>query len=268
MNDSIGQPTDDTDYTKKFAAPYKIFFESIYTTDSEPDFEEERVTVSSLSAKEYEGQKRIEKEERLFAREFFWSILNHDFQYKTNTRADVFVRRYSESDFEERFTVSSSLGRDYEGQEQLIKEKKLFAHELISLIRNEEFEYGIDTKADALVRRYMELNPLLTKEWINTIFVDNFADAFILLGLLRIIARLDYKEISPQGQTMAVAAFSHKNTEVKECGVRAFESWGTIESLKILENLKVGIQWLQEYIGNVVSDLKKEHDVLTHQKNK
>ena len=204
----------------------------------------------------------------MFAREFFWTSPSNNFQYEINTRADVLVRRYSESNFEERLTVSSSLGRDYEGAEQLIKEKRLFANELISLIRNEEFEYGIDTKADALVRRYMELNPLLTKEWINTIFVDNFADVFILVGLLRIIARLDYTEIYPQGQTMALAALSHENTEVKECGVRAYESWGTIDSLNELERLKVGTQWLQEYIDDVVLDLKKEHDVLTHQKDK
>ena len=39
-------------------------------------------------------------------------------------------------------------------------------------------------------------------------------------------------------------------------------------SLNELEHLKVGIQWLQEYIDEVVSDLRKEHNVLTHQKNK
>lgn len=174
----------------------------------------------------------------------------------------------SESDSKEIVTASSSLGKDDEGQKQLEEDEKQFAKELISLILNEEFEYGIDTKADALVRRYMELNPLLTKEWLNTIFVENFASVLVLVGLLRIIARLDYTEVSPQGQTMAVAALSHKNTEVKECGVRAFESWGTIESLKILENRTVGIRWLQEYIDNVVLDLREEHDVPTHQKNK
>ena len=173
----------------------------------------------------------------------------------------------SESDFAEGLTASSSLAWDHDSEKQLRREEKLFAKELISLILNEEFEYGIDTKADAFVRRYMDLDPLLTKEWINTIFVDNFADVSILVGLLRIIARLDYTEIFPQGQTMALAALSHENTEVKECGVRAYESWGTIDSLNELEHLKVEIQWLQEYIDDVVSDLRKEHDVLTHQKS-
>ena len=230
---------------------------------SESDFEE-KLTVSSSLRKDYESQEQLIEEERLFTNELISFILNEEFEYGIDTEADAFVRRYSESDFEEKLTVSSSLRKDYESQEQLIKEERLFANELISFILNEEFEYGIDTEADALVRRYMEPNPLLTKKWINTIFVENSADVSILIGLLRLIARFDYTEILPEGQTMAVAALLHKNTEVKECGVRAFESWGTIESLKILEDLKVGIRWLQEYIDDVVSDLRKEYNVLTH----
>lgn len=259
MNNSIRQITDDTDYTENLVALYKIFLESIYTDSSEFDFEDS-LMVSSSSAKEYEGQKRLEKAERVLAKDFISLILDDEFEYGVNAKADMLVWRYSGADFE--------LGKGYESQEQLIKAERVFANELISLIRNEEFEYGIDTKADALVRRYMDLDPLLTKEWINTIFIDNFADVFILVGLLRIVARLEYTEIAPQGQTMALAALSHENTEVKECGVRAYESWGTIDSLKELEHLKVGTHWLQEYIDNVVSDLKKEHNVLTHQENK
>jgi hypothetical protein len=66
---------------------------------------------------------------------------------------------------------------------------------------------------------------------------------------------------------MAVAALSHENTEVQECGIRAFENWETVESLQILENLKVSTEWLQEYIDEVVLYLRKEHNVLIHQKN-
>ena len=221
---------------------------------------EERLTLG----KGYESQEQLIKAERVFTNELIPFIRNEEFEYRTDTKTDALVRRYSESDFEGKLTVSSSLDKGYKDQEQPIKEERVFANELISFILNEEFEYGIDTEADALVRRYMALNPLLTKKWINTIFEENSADVSILIGLLRIIARLDYREILPEGQTIAVAALLHKNNEVKECGVRAFESWGTIESLKILKDLKVGIQWLQEYIDDVVSDLREEHDVLTH----
>ena len=128
------------------------------------------------------------------------------------------------------------------------------------MIQNEEFEYGVDTRADALVRRYIELNPLLTRDWISKAYMEYLTNIPILVGLLRVIARLDYEEIYPQGQMVAIAALSHKDTEVKDCGVRAFESWGPLESLRILENLHVSPQWLQKYVERVIFHLRKERN--------
>jgi len=135
-----------------------------------------------------------------------------------------------------------------------------FIQELIFLIQNEEFEYGVDTRADALVRRYIELYPFRTRGWINEAYIRYFTKNIpIIVGLLRVIARLDYEEICPQGQMMAMAALSHKDTEVKDCGVRAFESWGTLESLTVLEALHVSPQWLQKYVERVIFYLREEH---------
>lgn len=134
-----------------------------------------------------------------------------------------------------------------------------FIQDLIFLIQNEEFEYGVDTKADALVRRYIELYPLHTGDWISKAYIEYFTNIPIMVGLLRVIARLDYEEIYPQGQMMAAVALNHKDTEVKDCGVRAFESWGTLDSLRALENLDVSPQWLQEYVERVIFYLREEH---------
>jgi hypothetical protein len=81
----------------------------------------------------------------------------------------------------------------------------------------------------------MSFNCIATKSWLNSLFVDNFNNADILIGILRLIARIDYLSISPEGTIMALAALAHSNMQVKECGIRAFESWCSIESLKVLE---------------------------------
>jgi len=165
-------------------------------------------------------------------------------------------------------TTEGLVDENFVNEERLKRLKKQFTRELITLIVDEDFEYGVDTKADALVRSQMRLNALATKSWLNGIFVENFSNIPVLLGILRVVARLDYSELYPESHIMAVAALSYKNNvEVQECGVRAFESWGTVQSLKILENLKVSTQWLQEYIDEVVSDLRKEYNVSTRQEN-
>ena len=146
-------------------------------------------------------------------------------------------------------------------EKRLEKLRRSFTTRLLTIIQDEEFEYGLDTKADILVREQMKLNALATKSWLNSIFVEAFDRPVVLAALLRVIARLDYLEVYPEGQTMAVAALSNSSVEVQECGIRAFESWATLDSLHVLESLQVSPAWLQEYVDEVVSDLRKEHNV-------
>ncbi len=168
---------------------------------------------------------------------------------------------------------SSNTTETYPGVENDINKKRLdifkknFTRGLIMLILEEEFEYGLDTKADILVRKKMEQNSLATKEWLNTIFIESFNNTRILLGVLIIVSRFDYSMIYPEGQIMATAALSHEDPEIQECGVRAFENWGNRHSLKILKNLKVTTKWLQEYINEVIDDLEEELHVIASKKN-
>jgi hypothetical protein len=168
---------------------------------------------------------------------------------------------------------SSNTTETYPGIENYINKERLdtlkenFTRELITLIREEEFEYGLDTRADILVRKKMEQNALATKEWLNTLFIESFNNTRILLGVLIIISRFDYFMIYPEGQIMATAVLAHKDPEIQECGVRAFENWGNRHSLRILKNLKVPTKWLQEYINAVIDDLEKELHGITSKKN-
>jgi len=153
------------------------------------------------------------------------------------------------------------VDENYINQRRLLKLKSQFTPRLLNLILESDFEYGIESEVDVFIRNQMKENSLATKSWLNDIFVENISNPVILVGILRIISRLSYYEVLPQGQIMATAALSHNDVEVKECGVRAFENWGSLGSIKILENLHVSPPWLQEYIDQVIKDLRKKHSV-------
>lgn len=138
------------------------------------------------------------------------------------------------------------------------KFKEKYTKEILSIIIEQDFEYGFDSPADLFIKRLLNQNPTATKEWLNSVFIDYFHDTRILIGLLQIISHIEYFEIYPQGPTMAVAALSHVDAEVRECGIRAFENWGTIDSLNVLRNLTCQEKWLQEYVQQVISDLEEE----------
>lgn len=143
-------------------------------------------------------------------------------------------------------------------KQRLNKFKKKYTKELLTIILEQDFEYGFDSPADLFIKRLLNQNPTVTKDWLNSVFIDYFHDTRIIIGLLQIISHIEYFEIYPQGPTMAVAALSHVDSEVRECGIRAFENWGTVESLNVLRNLRCQEKWLQEYVQQVISDLEEE----------
>lgn len=143
-------------------------------------------------------------------------------------------------------------------KQRLNKFKEKYTKEFLTIILEQDFEYGFDSPADLFVKRLLNQSPTATKEWLNSVFIDYFHDIRILIGLLQIISHIEYFEIYPQGPTMEVAALSHVDSEIRECGIRAFENWGTVESLNVLRNLSCQEKWLQEYVQQVISDLEEE----------
>ena len=132
-----------------------------------------------------------------------------------------------------------------------------FSKHLIQLLREQDFEYGIDTPADGLVRRCFKENEVVLKQWLNQLFIENFCDTRITIGILRVISHIEYHEISPEGVTMAIAAFSHSNIEVQECGIRAFENWCNFKSLEVLKSVSCKEDWLQDYLNQVIADIEE-----------
>jgi hypothetical protein len=171
---------------------------------------------------------------------------------------------------DERFELTSGQSRfdeNYINYERLKIIETEFSFELKRLIIEEDFEYGITSKVDIFIKNRLLENALATKTWLNHMFLDQFTNVSIIMGLLRVVSRLNYFDIYPEGQTMAIAALSHRNLEVRECGVRAFENWETLESLKVLENLKGNTPWLQEYIDEVVDGLRRKYGVRVREEN-
>lgn len=145
--------------------------------------------------------------------------------------------------------------------------KKYVTPRLISLLKDEDFEFGYISRSEELIREQLNINSLATRNWINEIFISNFDNEIILMGILRIIGRFDESLIFPQGQTIALAALSHKSDEIKELGVRAFEKWNSIESLAILKKLNFDKVWLQDYVTEVIHDIEEEIYAVSSKEN-
>lgn len=139
--------------------------------------------------------------------------------------------------------------------------EKEFTSKLKLFITEEAFEYGYENKADVLVKEQMVINRMATKEWLSNIFTQNYGNHEIMIGILRLISRFDINEVSPQGKLMAISAISHKDSEIKECAIRAFESWASLDSIELLRNIEVEQNWLKEYLNSVIQYIESEYGV-------
>jgi hypothetical protein len=160
-------------------------------------------------------------------------------------------RTIVEEDYSTRGSVENLLN-----QQRLLEFREFTSH-VLQLIEESSFEYGFDNEFDVFLRDRLAKNALATKQWMNEVFIENFGDSGVLVGILRALAHVDYQVVRPQGPTMAIAAFSHTDAEVRECGIRAMENWGTSECLAALESISCPEAWLQEYVTQVISDLRE-----------
>lgn len=128
----------------------------------------------------------------------------------------------------------------------------------LNMLRNDIFEAGYSSSSEIFFKSMLEKDSADTKKWLNTVYLNNFYDVKVLVGILHIISHLDYETVFPEGQTMAVASLMHQDIEVREYALKAFENWAHPDSLKILESIKCEEKWLQDYLEDIISDLAEE----------
>jgi hypothetical protein len=129
----------------------------------------------------------------------------------------------------------------------------------ISLVKNEDFEFGQKSESIKLVENELEINKIATACWLNDLYLQYFlSDEKVLIGILRVIEYFDEGTLYPNAPTIALACLSHRSDEIKEIGVRIFENWGTLKSYETLKGVKTDTKWLQSYINQVIKDIETE----------
>lgn len=162
-------------------------------------------------------------------------------------------------------TASTMLPDSFESQTATMEEackfaeknlRKQFNNRFLQLIHETEFEFGFSTPADKYIRDALTRYGMFARDWISDLFLQNIEIPFVLSAILRVIAHFDYQQMHPQGILIAVTATMHRDADVRECGIRCFESWESADSLRILRNLSFPEDWLNEYLAAVVSELE------------
>ena len=167
----------------------------------------------------------------------------------------VNLSEYAESS-EDYYTYFSTIFNQVdEGKANQLRLRQFniqYKDDFLRIICEQDFEYGLSSQADLFIAQLLNINASVTKEWLNSLFIENFRNSRIILGLLQVVSHLEYIDANPEGPTMALAALSHSDPEVRECAIRAFENWESADSLNVLRGVKYSEEWLQEYAEKVI----------------
>ena len=172
-------------------------------------------------------------------------------------RSNQFIR-YSTPHLEDALAAESTVSPLKITLKTLEPCRKRFRNDFICLLRDSEFEYGYSSPAEEYVSaQLLKFGPLV-REWINELFLECFADSYILGSVLRVMSHFEYNILYPQGITMCIAALSHSETVIKEEAVRVIENWENADMIPLLKRLDVPEKCLSDYIHQVIEDIEAD----------
>ncbi len=132
---------------------------------------------------------------------------------------------------------------------------------LISMLASEECETGISNPSEAFFVGLLTVDPINALNVLSTVFMNSYSlepkKISILVGTLHLISHLDYEQVYPVGQALAIAAISHKHTEVAEYGIKCFENWRNPDGITKLKAIRFSTKWLQDYADDVIEELSE-----------
>lgn len=133
-----------------------------------------------------------------------------------------------------------------------------FQNKFISSMIVEEIIEEHSSPIELELLNYFDKNPQVTGQWFSKLFIEFIINKpKMLVNSLKILAKLK-PETLPNIHVYIESLLFNKDVEVKDFAVKVFESWGDLDSLKILENTKeISPKWLEEYKQLVIKDLKK-----------
>jgi hypothetical protein len=209
-------------------------------------------TTSSLAS----DKSSIKQEEEILDRNFAYLCINQ-FPRKSQILSDnassinetdngYYTGRILEN------TCTKPLVNDKIVDEWLINQSSY----IVSLLSVEEFEAGVSNPSEFYVSKLLLENKNLTNQLLIRIYIDNLENSHVMIGILHMMSHFNYKDVY-NAQSIALAALSQADDDVKDLAVRCYENWGDKDCIRVLETVHSDTKWLQSYIDGVIIDLKK-----------
>ena len=136
-----------------------------------------------------------------------------------------------------------------------VREAIAFSRELLTSLEDEPIENGCLHLAEEIIRIAIETLGTVALSSIESMYCENEHRPSICAGILRCVGRQPHELVGECGTGLARRGLIHGDPEVREAAVRAFESWGGPEAISALNAHTEPVDWLADYVSQVITDL-------------
>lgn len=132
-------------------------------------------------------------------------------------------------------------------------------------IMNEFIEEGYISDSQKLYKIIRnEYGDIVASLFLSNIYTENALNNKAIKSILYII--LEVKPDCLFGKQDGILAYAllNKDYEIKDLALQCFEKWCDIEDLPLLKSMEIGVDYLDEYLKQIISQLedeKKNQDV-------
>ncbi len=134
--------------------------------------------------------------------------------------------------------------------------KKRFISDLSTAFENDPVEDGIVHPAEKIIDEVLcSVSLQRSYQWLSELSLD-VEHRDMAASVLRCLSRRDM-EPTAWCVKLIKSALKINDLEIRDAAVQAAESWGKKEFCSVLEKHSEDVQWLEDYIHDVVYDLKE-----------
>ena len=125
---------------------------------------------------------------------------------------------------------------------------------LIVTIDAEPVEDGLTHPGEHVLTRMVQRDSVAAKACLERILRKGCSPA-MAAAVLRLLGRIDRPFDVVWRAEMVAEALRHRNVEVRDAAVQAVEQWEELDLIPTLQRHNESIDWLQDYIHQVIADL-------------
>lgn len=164
-------------------------------------------------------------------------------------------------DFEQNLMDDCSLSSNSTFSEKKYKrnrqrEIEFQKNKVFAMLKSENVIVGYSSETERYLEYLISQDKDIVKNIFQIIIHNEFDNPIILQKAIEVFSNLNDEDLNPSFSLVLIATINHKNINVQEASIAAFEKWDNKSNITLLKNINYTTPWIKDYADSVVEYLE------------